>query len=80
MVTLPWFGDAEATDRAIQALHDRSAEVRKEAAKAIVGIDDPRCEKAMRAALAQSSRGLARRIGSGLKIMADIDALRRAVS
>lgn len=50
-VRLPWFCESEATDRLLEALRDRSFKVRKAAVKALAGVDDPRCEEALRRAL-----------------------------
>ena len=76
VVRLPWFSDPEATDRLLEALHDRSFKVRKAAVKAMAGNDDPRCEEALRNALAESSPKLASWIQSGLRLIADVETLR----
>lgn len=78
VVRLPWFRDPAATDRLLEALHDRSFDVRKAAVKALAGVDDPRCEEALRSALAESNPKLASWIRAGLKLITDIDVMRDA--
>jgi hypothetical protein len=80
VVRLPWFSDPEATDRLLDALCDRSFKVRKAAVKALAGVDDPRCEEALKHALAESSPKTASWIQAGLKFIADINILREAQS
>jgi len=77
---LPWFSDPEATDRLLEALRDRSPDVRKAAVKALAGVDDPRCEEALCSALAESSPKLVSWIRAGLKLIADVNTLRRIQS
>jgi len=78
VVRLPWFGAPQASERLLAALSDRSSEVRRAAVKALAGSDDPRCRRALRKALAASGPQLARWTRSALKLISDIDVLRRA--
>jgi HEAT repeat protein len=81
VVRLPWFTDPEATDKVIEALRDRNFVVRKAAVKALVGVDDPRCEEALRKALEEESNPkLATWIQRVLKFISDINLLREAQS
>lgn len=73
---LPWFVETEATQRVIDALEDRHQDVRKAAVKAMVGMDCPRCEIALREALDGAGPKLASWINRVLKYKSEIQVLR----
>jgi len=75
---LHWFTDSEAMDKVLEALRDRSFYVRKAAVIALVGVDDPRCKKALHSVLENSTPELASWIQHVLKMITDIKILREA--
>ena len=80
VLRLPWFGEPEAADRLLGALNDRALEVRKAAVEAVAGVDDPRCEWALRKMLPGTAAKLSSWIEDTLKLIADLETLRGAGS
>jgi len=78
VVRLPWFDEEEAIERIIETLQDKRIEVRKNALKALRGIDDPDAEQALRNARETCTRKELDRIDGALKYRADIRDLREA--
>lgn len=76
VVRLPWFKEEEATERAMEALQDKRVDVRKNAVKALAGIDDPKAEQALRNARETCTRKELDRIDGALKYRSDIHDLR----
>jgi len=71
-----WSPEPEATQRGIDALQDRHREVRKAAAIAMVGMDDPRCRAALLRALEAAPPKLSACVRRVLRYKQDIAALR----
>jgi len=80
VVRLPWFMEHEAGERVIQALADRHSEVRRSAAKALVGVDHPDAGAALRRARRSDDKKLSSWATRVLALKADVETPRRAMA